>query len=452
MTAADKFITDVKRYMLENAMPPPGSRLVVALSGGADSVALLSVLCELGYECIAAHSNFRLRGEESMRDCRHAIEVAGQLGVDICVRDMDVAERMRQTGESVEMACRALRYAWFTELLEESHARAIAVGHHREDSAETVILNLMRSTGIAGLTGISPVSAHVIRPLLGSTRAQIEDYLDRRGLTWVDDSTNATNDFRRNAVRNRLMPMLVEIFGTSTDAILSTVAHLAEARVVVDRAVRQVAQQIVQGNRVDVARLATDTTIDPSADFFLHEILRPLGFNRATTDNILRSVRSGRSGMRFDGTGHHAILDRGVLTLSSMLPGDNTHYDVSLNADIVSPIYITITCHDIVEFDPEALEPDAMYMDITALEGNPRWQLRHRLKGDRMRPFGMGGRSKLVSDIMTQAKLDTAAKQSAWLLTRDDVPVWIVGLRTSNDFALTPSTRRFLKLSIRQHE
>ena len=152
------FETRVADYIAAGGLLHKSAPVIVALSGGADSVALLAVLSRLGYDCRAAHCNFHLRGEESVRDMRHASYVSEKLGVDIYIRHSALPERMKETGESVEMACRSLRYAWFEELLDRDGAQATAVGHHREDRAETFMLNLLRGTGIAGLTSMRPRS------------------------------------------------------------------------------------------------------------------------------------------------------------------------------------------------------------------------------------------------------------------------------------------------------
>ena len=208
------FITS--RRLLRSDAP-----VIVALSGGADSVALLAVLLRLGYDCRAAHCNFHLRGEESMRDMNHCRAVAEKLDVDLYVRDFDVsARRSAFPGESVEMACRELRYNWFSDLLDRECAQAVAVGHHREDRAETFMLNLMRGAGIAGLTSMRPQSGNVVRPLLPFTRREIEDYVAQHGLTFINDSSNASDAHRRNRLRNNIFPALEAAFPGALDAVL----------------------------------------------------------------------------------------------------------------------------------------------------------------------------------------------------------------------------------------
>ncbi|MDE6498076.1 MAG: tRNA lysidine(34) synthetase TilS, partial [Muribaculaceae bacterium] len=199
----NEFRTIVRRTLRERLRLRADLPVVVAVSGGADSVALLSIMCEEGYQCVAAHCNFHLRGEESTRDMRFVEQLTEKLGVDLYIKDFNVQAAMAVTGESVEMACRRLRYEWFEELLTLLRADDVAVGHHREDNVETFFLNLARGTGIAGLTGMSYRRDYVVRPLLDCSRMEIEEYLRERGLGYVNGSANAEDHYRRNKISNR---------------------------------------------------------------------------------------------------------------------------------------------------------------------------------------------------------------------------------------------------------
>lgn len=262
--------------------------MIVALSGGADSVALLAVLSRLGYDCRAAHCNFHLRGEESVRDMRHASYVSEKLGVDIYIRDFDVPARMKETGESVEMACRSLRYAWFEELLDRDGAQATAVGHHREDRAETFMLNLLRGTGIAGLTSMRPRSGSVVRPLLDESRWAIEEYVSSLSLGYVDDSSNKSDAHRRNRLRNNILPLLDSQFPGAADAILRTMTNLEKMEAIYREAVDERLRLFVSDGSIDLVGLSKQ----PYADTLLFEYLKGRNFNYTQVCNMLDSASS----------------------------------------------------------------------------------------------------------------------------------------------------------------
>lgn len=419
--------------------------IVVAVSGGADSVALLAALNEEGYECVAAHCNFHLRGEESLRDMRFVENLTQRLGIDLYVRDFDVPAAMAATGESVEMACRRLRYEWFEELLTTLRASDVAVGHHREDNVETFFLNLSRGTGIAGLTGIDYRRGAVVRPLLDCSRAQIEEFLSERGLDFVTDSSNMANDYQRNRLRNVLLPMFEELMPGSLDATERTMSMLGDARRLYDRAVADAADRYgtVASGSIDVGALSAD----PDARILLFELLRPASFSMTHVDNILADPM--RSGAIFRAGGMCAELSRGTLTIAPDTAPSEQETEVSLHSDITEPLHIAI---EMVtpdgEFRPE-ISPAVAYLDAKALEGAPRWTLRHWRRGDRMQPFGMKG-SRLVSDIFSDAKMTAAQKRDTWLLCRDEKIVWIVGVRASAHYAVGRRTRRYLVLRMLQ--
>lgn len=423
---------------------PSGSRVIVAVSGGADSVALLAALSVSGYDCVAAHCNFHLRGAESQRDMRFVQRLAAALGVDLSITHFDVAAETAATGQSVEMACRKLRYDWFVDLLERTRARAVAVGHHREDQAETFFLNLLRGTGIAGLTGMSARNGLVVRPMLQMSRPDIERYLEERGLGFVTDSTNALNDFRRNRIRNVVLPHLDDNFPGATDAVLATMSHLTDNQALYSYAVDVLGAGYSDrdGARIDVRRMAQELPA-PVARMLLFEMLKSKGFNITQVGNILAA---GSGTVRFDTGAYRAELSRGVLGIAAaseaVLPVGEVR--VSLRQPVVSPVHIEISEHHVTEFDP-VRDPDVLYLDIRALDGDPVFTLRHWRRGDAMRLFGKTA-DKRMSDIFANARYSASQKRSTWLLTRNGTILWALGLRQSGHFTVTPTTRRFLKL------
>lgn len=433
-----------------------GRCVVVALSGGADSVALLAVLDELGYNCLAAHCNFHLRGEESQRDMRHCEKICDMLGLNLAVRDFDVDKRRKATGESVEMACRSLRYDWFDSLIDREHAQAVAVGHHREDQIETLMLNLLRGTGIAGLRGMSPRRGFVVRPMLDCTREQILDYLASRSLDYVTDSSNASDVYRRNRLRNRVLPVLREFFPGADDALLGTMSTLRACADFYDDCVVECRRRYITRDgavdRVDIAALLADRREPDRAAHVLYEMLRDVRPSMTQCRDII-AAGAGASGLHFDvGTAYRLELDRGLLSIFSLkdtVADTDDETEVSLRRDILTPVNIVVTEHPIADFRPER-NPAVAYLDVQCLEGNPRFALRRYRRGDRIEPFGMNGGSRLLSDLFRDAGYSAADKRSVWVLTRDDVILWVVGLRASRHFPVIPVTRRYLRLEFRR--
>lgn len=446
-TSYTVFERTVADYVAAHRLLHREARVVVALSGGADSVALLAVLTALGYDCVAAHCNFHLRGDESQRDMRHAQSVAAELNVDLCIKNFDVAARMAKTGESVEMACRSLRYAWFADLVDSLHAQAIAVGHHIEDQAETLMLNALRGSGIAGLAGMMPRNGHVVRPLLGVTRSDIEDYLRQRRLAFVNDSTNADSEFKRNFLRNKVFPLLGERFANPAGALARTAGMVADDLSFYNYAVTDLARRFSDGDTVQVGAMRRSLPAGVGRTL-LFAILKPLGFNHTVARNIY-DADPATSAVFASATGVTvAELSHGVLRLGGRTPQAAVPdaFSVSLQADIAEPVGIRIAnCH-ISQFAP-VRDARVAFFDAAILEGDPVFQLRRWRRGDRMRPFGMTG-TKLLSDIMAGARLTPAQKESLWLLTRNGVIVWAVGLRASAHYAVVPGTQRFLRLQL----
>ena len=184
------------------------SPVLIGLSGGADSTALLDILRNLGYTCIAVHCNFKLRGDESIRDYEFAKMIALSYNIKFKSVDFDTVEYAKKFGISIEMACRELRYKWFDNIMSELGAQAIAVAHHKDDSIETFFLNLSRGTGITGLTGIKAINGKVVRPLLNISREEIEQYLKLKKIEYITDSTNKQDIYKRNKIRLNVMPLL----------------------------------------------------------------------------------------------------------------------------------------------------------------------------------------------------------------------------------------------------
>lgn len=428
--------------------------VLVGVSGGADSVALLLSLRRLGFDLRVAHCNFHLRGAESMRDMRFVSELCRHLGVDLYIKDFDVPRRMKATGESVEMACRSLRYQWFGELLDRDMAQAVAVGHHREDQAETVLINLMRGTGPAGIAGMRPKNSGalggtvVARPLLEMSRGEIEEYLRALDRDWVSDSSNSGDEFLRNRVRHHVLPEMALAFPSAVDGIVNTASHMAENHAFHSFLLKKFFSQYKTGNVYDLKGILND--VENHAFVAFRDLLAPYGFSVSQVKNIIDGVRRNASGVRFHASDVVGELSRGRFTIlnAGATRIEDEVYSIDLRRDISEPIEVRVFFKDIKEFPMEKkfAPGKAALIDADAVL-NGSWEMRHWRRGDKMYPFGMKG-AKLVSDIFRDAKLDAAQKRNAWLVTRDGRIVWIPGIKNSSLHTVGPGSKRYVRLEI----
>ena len=435
-------IYKVERFIDEHRLLQHGDKVLVAISGGADSVALLVALRKLGYACEAIHCNFHLRGEESNRDEQFTKDLCERLGTVLHIVHFDTAEYAREKGISIEMAAREQRYTAFKEHRRATDAKAIAVAHHRDDSAETLLLNLTRGTGIKGLRGIQPRNGNIIRPLLCVGRDEILDYLKWRGESYVTDSTNLTSDYTRNKIRLEVIPRLAEINPSILSTLAATAQRIGDAERIYRHAIEEAIERVKHGDEIDIEALAKE----PSPATLLHEILSPHGFNSAQVDDIWNSMKS-EGGRQFHAAEWDAIKDREKLIivqkkeikqLDMLLPTDgwiDTQQGTlaitraTFNGDI--PKQRNIACLDI----------DRLHLPLT---------LRHTRNGDRFAPFGMHG-TKLVSDYLTDRKKNLLEKEMQLVVTdaKGEI-VWVVNERPSARCCVTERTKELLVLEWKQ--
>jgi len=430
----------VCRYIEKEQLLTPGCRVIVGVSGGTDSMALLDLLTLLGYQCVAAHCNFHLRGEESLRDANFVQRWCQSIDIPFLSVDFDTRQYAADRKLSIEMAARELRYDWFEVIRQQQDAEAIAVAHHRDDSVETLLLNLIRGTGIKGLTGISPKRGHVVRPLLCVTRSEIEQYMNERGLPAVLDSSNSDEQILRNAIRLRLIPLLEELNPSVREAIHRTSQHLAEAAKVYDNAISQQSAAVMQDKRIDIEALKRC----PSPASLLFEILTPLGFNPSVIGDIAEHLNA-TPGKLFLGENYRVIKDRDALLIAP-LPGEEEQPSYLIErcaTTLKKPMSMQIRLLDMpatIEKKRSILTVDLDLLRFPLLLR--RWQ-----RGDWFIPFGMKGKKKL-SDYFTDRKMSLLDKEEVWVLLSGEDLVWVVGERPDDRFRVTNKTRKLFQIRL----
>ena len=430
-------IEKVRSYIKENRLLKPDDRVIVGLSGGMDSMTLIDVLLSLGYNCMAVHCNFHLRGEESERDAAFVEQWCESAKVGLVSVDFDTYRYAAEHKISIEMAARELRYKWFEDIRKEHHADAIAVAHHRDDLAETVLLNLIRGTGIRGLSGISPKNNSIVRPLLGISRDEIEAYVDERKLPFIFDSSNSDDAFVRNFLRLNVIPLLEKINPSVKNAIYRTAQHVGEARKIYDFYVENQKKAIFAGNRINIDKLKT--TLSPATMLF--EILSPFGFNASVIEDICQCLDS-IPGKVFYSNDYRLIKDRKDLILDKISDENFSQREYAIDKvsqEITDPIRLKISLLS----GNITINKDARFLYADADKLSFPLTLRKWQPGDWFIPFGMKGRKKL-SDFFTDRKFSLPDKENAWVLTSDEDIVWVVGERSDDRFKITESTENVL--------
>ena len=430
-------IEKVRSYIKENRLLKPDDRVIVGLSGGMDSMTLIDVLLSLGYNCMAVHCNFHLRGEESERDAAFVEQWCESAKVGLVSVDFDTYRYAAEHKISIEMAARELRYKWFEDIRKEHHADAIAVAHHRDDLAETVLLNLIRGTGIRGLSGISPKNNSIVRPLLGVSRDEIEAYVDERKLPFIFDSSNSDDAFVRNFLRLNVIPLLEKINPSVKNAIYRTAQHVGEARKIYDFYVENQKKAIFAGNRINIDKLKT--TLSPATMLF--EILSPFGFNASVIEDICQCLDS-IPGKVFYSNDYRLIKDRKDLILDKISDENLSQREYAIDKvsqEITYPIRLKISFLS----GNITINKDARFLYADADKLSFPLTLRKWQPGDWFIPFGMKGRKKL-SDFFTDRKFSLPDKENAWVLTSDEDIVWVVGERSDDRFKITESTENVL--------
>lgn len=433
-----RFITD--RHLLE-----PTQRVIVAVSGGVDSVVLLDAMQQLGYQCIVAHCNFHLRGADADADAEFVARLAQTYQIPFHRSDFDTKAIAAERKISIEMAARDLRYAWFEQLRHAEQCSAIAVAHHANDNAETVLMNLTRGTGINGWCGIQAKNGHIVRPLLGCTRAEIAAYAHTRQLPYRTDATNADTIYRRNFVRHNIVPLFEQLNPAFIDTIARNSEYAADIRLIFNTFVQNVQTQICHattlGFEIDTTRLLQQ----PAPRTLLFEFIRPYGFNSDNADTLLNNI-GGTSGATCLADNYQAVVGRGKIVIAprTATNNDNAVYQITdSDTEIFCPIHLKI---ERLDTKPATLKTDAHTAYFDADKIRFPLTLRHWQQGDTFVPFGMHGHKK-VSDLFVDKKLNLIEKSKVWIMTTNDVIMWVLGIRSDQRFRVTDSTRRVLRIT-----
>lgn len=431
----------IEKFIRQHDLLRKDGKYIIALSGGADSVSMLLILKSLGYHLEAVHCNFHLRGEESDRDEKFCLDFCEKQDVSLHLVHFDTKIYAQVHKVSIEMAARELRYQYFEQLRKDTKADDICVAHHRDDCVETILLNLIRGTGIQGLTGIAPRNEHIVRPLLCVSRSELENYLNSIKQDYVTDSTNLIDDVQRNKIRLDIIPLLKKINPAVVENIYQSSLYLREAQKMAFYAAKD---SLLEGKRLSFTMLQSA----PSAEFVLWYNLKDYHFNSVQIQEMAESLHS-QSGKEWYSDTHVVIKDRDCFILEPLKSKDFSPIKI-----IEDGIYVLnnqdkkIRVKKVLkdnDFKINKLRNLAM-LDASLVKFP--LTLREVDKGDRFTPFGMKG-SRLVSDFLTDLKKNILEKKHQLVVTDcDGNIVWIVNERPDNHYRITPKTEQILILQM----
>jgi tRNA(Ile)-lysidine synthase len=414
-------------------------KLIIATSGGLDSMVLLHLLQHLNQEIAIAHCNFQLRGLESFGDQNFVQDYAIANEIPIFVTQFDTENFAKDYKLSIQVAARNLRYDWFFELLESENYDYILTAHHTDDNLETFIINLSRGTGLDGLVGIPSQNDKIIRPLLTFSRQEIENYGKENNIKWREDSSNASDKYLRNKIRHNIIPLLKELNPNFLESFQKTQNYLQESRIMVEDATIMIYQQVAKevGNNIHFDLLKLKTL--PNYKSYLYQWLQEFGFSAW---NDIYDLVDSQSGKIIYSNDYQLLKNRNHFILSPISKLDNEVYFVEKNQlEVKIPIkllFCQVQDISITNQNSIFVDADKLSFPLTIRKWN---------EGDSFQPFGMNGNSKKVSKFFKDVKLSVLEKQNIWILASDNQVVWIIGLRQDERFKIENTTKQILQIT-----
>ncbi|GAB3643324.1 tRNA lysidine(34) synthetase TilS [Spirosoma arcticum] len=444
--------SDFLGFINDKRLFEPTDCVLLAVSGGLDSMVMADLFHRTNQRFAIAHVNFGLRGTESADDATFVQNCAKQYGVPFHLTHVNTAVVAAERGVSIQMAARDLRYDWFAQLIGEHSYAGVATAHHQNDVLETLLLNLTRGTGLAGLHGIAARQGNVIRPVLFATRDQLAAHAETHSLTYREDRSNADDKYARNRIRHHVVPILTSLNPGLWQSLPRTVERLRAAEMLVWAELNRSWQSIAEPYGAGLFLPADTLLAQPELAFRLAEWLKSYGFTSDQTGQMVESL-SRETGQLFRSTTHQVTHDRlpngttGLLLES--LPA-RSDYEITLTEWPDAPVnvagHFTLTIALFgkpTDFRPSTdpnmacLDADRLTLPVT---------IRPWRQGDRFRPLGLNG-TKLVSDLLNDLKLPRPERDRTAVLLSGDQIVWVIGRRIAHSFRVTGETKRIGRIS-----
>ncbi|WP_372769103.1 tRNA lysidine(34) synthetase TilS [Lutibacter sp.] len=427
--------------------------LLIAISGGIDSVVLTHLFHRLKFTISLAHCNFSLRGKESNEDEAFVKELGEKLQIHTYSIKFDTEAYAEEKGISTQMAARDLRYDWFQKIAKENNIDYIITGHQKDDVLETFLINLTRGTGLDGLLGIPEIQGNIVRPFLLFSRNEILVYAAKKKIPWREDRTNSSIRYVRNKIRHKVVPVLKELNPNLLDTFYNTLENLKETQQIVKDRIQNIKEKIIQLHKNELHFSIPEIKKLSNPKIYLFELLKEYGF---TAWNDVADLTDCQSGKQVFSKTHRLLKDRDVLILSEILQQEEIeHFEIPKDTSEISiPIALKLETVD-TPFDtknhPNKVLEELVFDDNTSISIDydklefplilRKWQ-----KGDFFFPIGLNGKKK-VSKFFKDEKISLTDKENVWLLCSKNDIVWVVGKRLDERFKVTKSTSKILKIN-----
>lgn len=431
---------NLQDYISSNLPFLKESRLLIAISGGLDSVVLTHLCARLNLNIALAHCNFNLRGEESDADEDFVMQLAEDLNLEVFIESFETEVYAKTHKLSTQMAARTLRYDWFKDLAQSLKFDYILTAHHADDNLETFLINLSRGTGLDGLIGIPEVNNNIVRPLLSFSRATIEAYANVNHLKWREDSSNASNKYMRNKLRHEVIPILKEINPQVLQNFEATQNHLQDSKCIIEDTVAKLQKKIVtvEGDLIKLNINKLKKLSNPKA--YVYQLLKDFNF---TEWNDVVALLDAQSGKQLFSSTHRLIKDRAFLLLSEIHANEDSNIIIEKNTNSLEA-QIGVLCFDEVN---HVSEPSKTVIFVDKDKLKYPLVLRQWQEGDYFYPLGMKGKKKL-SKYFKDEKLSILEKEKVWLLCSAQDIIWIIGKRADERFKITDHTKQIIKIEL----
>ena len=416
-------------------------KLLIAISGGVDSVVLTHLLSALNFDISLAHCNFNLRGKESDSDEEFVVKLGGKLNLNVFKTQFNTEEFAKENKKSTQIAARELRYNWFQKLIEQHSFEYVLTAHHADDNLETFLINLTRGSGLDGFTGIPEINGNIVRPLLTFSRETILAFVKENNIDWREDKSNASTKYIRNKIRHKVLPVLKEINPSLLETFATTTEHLKESQQIIEDRIKKVASEVISTDQSNIKINIEKINLLSNPKAYLYQLLKGYNF---TEWNDVYQLLSAQSGKQIFSKTHILLKDRDFLLLSkrdfsSVL--EMTFQIDENQSEITEPIQLKFESAE----DKSTENKNTIYIDIGLLDFP--LTLRKWENGDYFYPSGMNGKKKL-SKYFKDEKFSLLQKQNTWLLCNNNNDIiWIVNYRKDNRFLVKGLTKTILKIS-----